>query len=93
MRHGGDTELLWAALFTSWPCKTACSLHHVATSAYSWWKEYAARKNDEEEEHVADSLLYDERCHLPRTTPPPDCVLKQREAESTGPQQPPTPTQ
>lgn len=36
-----------------------------------WWKEYAARKNDEEEEHVADSLLYDERCHLPRTTGPP----------------------
>ena len=41
----------------------------------SWWKEYAARKNDEEEEHVADSLLYDERCHLPRTVPPPDCVV------------------
>lgn len=37
----------------------------------SWWKEYAARKNDEEAEHVADSLLYDERCHLPRTAPPP----------------------
>ncbi|KAG2489979.1 hypothetical protein HYH03_011608 [Edaphochlamys debaryana] len=37
----------------------------------SWWKEYAARKNDEEQEHVADSLLYDERCHLPRTAPPP----------------------
>jgi hypothetical protein len=37
----------------------------------SWWKEYAARKNDEDQEHVADSLLYDERCHLPRTTPPP----------------------
>jgi hypothetical protein len=36
-----------------------------------WWKEYAARKNDEEEEHVADSLLYDERCHLPRTTARP----------------------
>lgn len=32
-----------------------------------WWSEYASRKNDEEEEHVADSLLYDERCHLPRT--------------------------
>lgn len=38
----------------------------------SWWKEYAARKNDEDQEHVADSLLYDERCHLPRTTPPPE---------------------
>ncbi len=31
-----------------------------------WWSEYASRKNDEEQEHVADSLLYDERCHLPR---------------------------
>ncbi|PNH05889.1 hypothetical protein TSOC_007805 [Tetrabaena socialis] len=40
-------------------------------SLSSWWKEYAARKNDEEHEHVADSLLYDERCHLPRTVPPP----------------------
>jgi hypothetical protein len=40
----------------------------------SWWKEYAARKNDEEEEHVADSLLYDERCHLPRSAPRPDVV-------------------
>ncbi|GLC40866.1 hypothetical protein PLESTM_001120200 [Pleodorina starrii] len=40
-------------------------------SLSSWWKEYAARKNDEDQEHVADSLLYDERCHLPRTAPPP----------------------
>lgn len=40
----------------------------------NWWKEYASRKNDEEEEHVADSLLYDERCHLPRTAPRPDVV-------------------
>lgn len=39
-----------------------------------WWKEYASRKNDEEEEHVADSLLYDERCHLPRSAPRPDVV-------------------
>eukprot|EP00803_Ostreobium_quekettii_P005437 evm.model.scf_1750.4 EVM.evm.TU.scf_1750.4 scf_1750:29891-30137(+) len=37
-----------------------------------WWKEYAARKNDEEEEHVADSLMYDERCHLPRTVTRPE---------------------
>lgn len=37
-----------------------------------WWGEYAARKNDEEEEHVADSLMYDERLHLPRTTRRPD---------------------
>ena len=43
-------------------------------SLSSWWKEYAGRKNDEEHEHVADSLLYDERCHLPRTVPAPSCV-------------------
>lgn len=40
----------------------------------NWWKEYASRKNDEEEEHVADSLMYDERCHLPRSAPCPDVV-------------------
>jgi hypothetical protein len=40
----------------------------------NWWKEYASRKNDEEEEHVADSLLYDERCHLPRMAARPDVV-------------------
>ena len=44
------------------------------SSLSSWWKEYASRKNDEEHEHVADSLLYDERCHLPRTVPAPACV-------------------
>ena len=49
----------------------------------SWWKEYASRKNDEEEEHVADSLLYDERCHLPRTIPPPDCVQKASQDSDT----------
>lgn len=43
----------------------------------NWWGEYAARKNDEEEEHVADSLLYDERCHLPRSAPRPDVVPEQ----------------
>lgn len=43
-------------------------------SMNNWWREYAARKNDEEEEHVADTLLYDERCHLPRTVPRPDVV-------------------
>ena len=45
------------------------------TSMNNWWREYAARKNDEEEEHVADTLLYDERCHLPRTAPRPDVVF------------------
>mmetsp|Transcript_35304 Transcript_35304/g.89360 ORF Transcript_35304/g.89360 Transcript_35304/m.89360 type:complete len:93 (-) Transcript_35304:440-718(-) len=54
-------------------------------SLQRWWKEYASRKNDEEEEHVADSLLYDERCHLPRTTPKP--VFKSEQP----PQHPPTP--
>ena len=39
----------------------------------SWWAEYAARKNDEEDEHVADSLLYDLN-NLPRAAPPPECV-------------------
>ena len=40
-------------------------------SLRSWWRTYSERKNDEEEEHVADSLLYDYR-HLPRTTPAPN---------------------
>eukprot|EP00879_Flechtneria_rotunda_P003110 GHRR01003331.1.p5 GENE.GHRR01003331.1~~GHRR01003331.1.p5 ORF type:complete len:106 (+),score=46.68 GHRR01003331.1:183-500(+) len=39
-------------------------------SLQKWWKNYSHRKNDEED-MVADSLLYDERCHLPRTTPGP----------------------
>ena len=38
-----------------------------------WWHEYADRKNDEEDEYVANSLLYD-RNHLPRSAPAPDCV-------------------
>ena len=45
------------------------------TSTNNWWREYAARKNDEDEEHVADTLLYDERCHLPRSAPRPDGVV------------------
>lgn len=44
------------------------------SSLGNWWREYAIRKNDEEEEHVADSLLYDERCHLPRSAPRPDVL-------------------
>ena len=51
-------------------------LKEYNTSLGNWWNEYAARKNDEDEEHVADSLLYDERCHLPRTSARPD-VLQQ----------------
>eukprot|EP00889_Picochlorum_renovo_P000645 jgi/Picre1/27675/NNA_000639.t1 len=37
-----------------------------------WWSEYADRKNHEDDEYVANSLLYD-RNHLPRTAPAPDC--------------------
>lgn len=46
-----------AAPFTCAPTPLLCS----------WWGDYSHRKN-EEEDMVADSLLYDERCHLPRTT-------------------------
>lgn len=45
-----------------------------------WWKEYADRKADEEDEHVADSLLYD-RNHLPRAAPPPESVFEERARE------------
>jgi hypothetical protein len=50
-------------LFYSWSAATVAAA------------EYADRKNDEEEEYVADSLLYD-RTHLPRTAPAPDCVTR-----------------
>jgi hypothetical protein len=56
-------------------------------SLHRWWQEYASRKNDEEHEHVADSLLYDERCHLPRTVPAPDVV---KAAEASAKEQQPT---
>mmetsp|Transcript_30019 Transcript_30019/g.54895 ORF Transcript_30019/g.54895 Transcript_30019/m.54895 type:complete len:92 (+) Transcript_30019:91-366(+) len=57
-------------------------------SLHNWWMEYSARKNNEEEEHVSDSLLYDERCHLPRTVAPPACVAerKMEEAAKASPQ-------
>ncbi|CAL5221676.1 g3908 [Coccomyxa viridis] len=42
-----------------------------------WWAEYSDRKNDEGDEHVSDSLLYD-RNHLPRSAPPPECVHEAR---------------
>jgi len=38
-----------------------------------WREEYADRKNDEEEEHVSDSLLYDYTT-LPRSAPAPNLV-------------------
>ena len=50
-----------------------------------WWVEYVDRKNDEDE-HVADSLLYDRR-HLPRTTPAPDVVLAALAADKEAAQQ------
>jgi hypothetical protein len=53
-----------------------------------WWAEYSDRKVDEEEEHVADSLLYD-RNHLPRSAPPPDCVHEARLKEQPAQQQQP----
>jgi hypothetical protein len=45
-------------------------LSFASCAATTWWKEYAERKNDEEQEHVCDSLLYD-YTHLPRTAPAP----------------------
>ncbi|KAL4425685.1 hypothetical protein ABPG75_009701 [Micractinium tetrahymenae] len=44
-------------------------------SLQRWWTEYADRKNDETDEYVANSLLYD-RKHLPRTAPAPECVQR-----------------
>lgn len=40
-------------------------------SLENWWKEYSHRKNHEEDDMVANTLLYDERCHLPRTAAGP----------------------
>eukprot|EP00878_Enallax_costatus_P002100 GHUV01002267.1.p1 GENE.GHUV01002267.1~~GHUV01002267.1.p1 ORF type:complete len:100 (+),score=24.57 GHUV01002267.1:228-527(+) len=58
-------------------------------SLQRWWKDYSHRKNDEED-MVADSLLYDERCHLPRTTPGPK---PEPEPEVTAAPRPNTPPQ
>ena len=47
------------------------SLLPQLSPSFRWWSDYADRKNDDEaDEHVADSLLYDRR-HLPRTAPAP----------------------
>ena len=51
--------------------ETATKAARYDESLKTWWRTYSERKNDEEEEHVADSLLYDYR-HLPRTTPAPN---------------------
>ena len=37
----------------------------VDKSLNNWWSVYAVSQNDDK--HVADTLLYDERCHLPRS--------------------------
>jgi hypothetical protein len=55
-----------------------CRDERLCVGCGRWWEEYSDRKNDEEDEHVADSLLYD-RNHLPRTAPPPECVHEFRQ--------------
>jgi hypothetical protein len=55
---------------------------------HRWWKDYSHRKNDEEE-MVADSLLYDERCHLPRTTAGPKPLAEPEVTAAAQPQTPP----
>ncbi|PSC75413.1 hypothetical protein C2E20_1198 [Micractinium conductrix] len=55
-------------------------------SLQRWWTEYADRKNDETEEYVSNSLLYDRR-HLPRTAPAPDCVRAAAAAQQRQQQQ------
>lgn len=57
--------------------EASCSAGHAhsRTMHLRWWTEYADRKNDETDEYVANSLLYD-RNHLPRSAPAPDCVLR-----------------
>ena len=52
------------------PAKGEGKAEAYDASLKTWWKEYADRKNDEEVEHVSDSLLYD-YTHLPRSTPAP----------------------
>ena len=41
--------------------ETATKAARYDESLKTWWRTYSERKNDEEEEHVADSLLYDYR--------------------------------
>eukprot|EP00191_Tetraselmis_sp_GSL018_P015852 CAMPEP_0177595560 /NCGR_PEP_ID=MMETSP0419_2-20121207/10440_1 /TAXON_ID=582737 /ORGANISM="Tetraselmis sp., Strain GSL018" /LENGTH=82 /DNA_ID=CAMNT_0019087065 /DNA_START=90 /DNA_END=335 /DNA_ORIENTATION=+ len=66
------------------PVKTSCPQHvldaiyggqsknkqaEYEASLKNWWVAYAERKDDEDE-YVADTLLYDKN-HLPRTAPEP----------------------
>ena len=63
----------------------------AGTACCRWWKNYSHRKNDEDD-MVADSLLYDERCHLPRTTPGPKPVPEPEVgAAAKGAPKPPAP--
>ena len=55
---------------TTAPAQGTSKAEQYDASLKTWWKEYADRKNDEEEEHVSDSLLYD-YTHLPRSAPAP----------------------
>ena len=48
-------------------------LRALYDKTHSWWNEYAERKNGEEEEAVADSLLYDKNT-LPRSVGKPDVI-------------------
>lgn len=62
----GKTQASEAVLRAIYGPKSTEKSDEYDKSLHNWWKEYAARKNDEEEEHVADSLMYDERTTLPR---------------------------
>ena len=79
MYHCTDSLLFSGHLIISGVC-TAISIIYFTFSSTSqclhirWWVEYADRKNEEEDEHVSDSLLYD-KSHLPRSAPAPDGVL------------------
>ena len=48
-----------------------------------WWATYAERKDDEGED-LADSLMYGDKCHLPRTAPAPAQVAAAKAAAASG---------
>ena len=54
---------------------------HLENSLQSWWGEYADRKNNEDGEAVADSLLYDKNT-LPRAAPAPTHASTGESAEA-----------
>lgn len=69
--HSGCPPHVLAAIYDKKPPGDKKSQYEE--SLRRWWTEYADRKNDETDEYVANSLLYD-RNHLPRNAPAPDCV-------------------